>query len=83
MSFIGLQSMQDTPLHPKQMLVQITQHCLDMHFFRVQFVVQPHLIIFNSSGGATCLLILIGIIGLQFQSHFIGSGTLPPLHSFI
>ena len=83
MSFIGLQSMQDTPLYPKQMLVQITQHCLDMQFFRVQFVVQPHLIILNSSGGATCLLISIGIIGLQFRSHFNGSSILTPLHPFI
>ena len=83
MSFIDLQSMQDTPLHPKQMLVQITQHSLDMQFFRVQFAVQTHLIIFNSSGGATCLLILIGIIGLQFWSHFNGSSILTPLHSFM
>ena len=30
--------------------------------FRMQSVLQPHLIILNNSGGTTCLIILIGVI---------------------
>ena len=54
--------MQDTPLQPKQIIVKTTPYCLHVPFFHAQSILQPYLTIFNSSGGATCLFILIGII---------------------
>ena len=61
-SFLGSQFMQDTPLQPKQIVVKTTPYCLHVPFFPAQSILHPYLTIFNSSGGATCLVILIGII---------------------
>ena len=74
--------MQDTPLQPKQMLVQTTAYCLHVQFYRAPSVLQPYSTIFNSSGGAACLVILIAIIPCfvscqpnlkRSSSHFKGS----------
>ena len=53
--------------------------------FRMQSVLQPHLIILNSSGGTTCLIILIGVIPclVSCQPHIKGSSTLSHLHPCI
>ena len=51
--------MQVNPLQHEQMLVKTTPYCLHVQFFRMQSILQPYLTIFNSSGGAICLVISI------------------------
>ena len=46
--------MQNTPLQPKQMLVQTTPYCLHVQFSQAQAALQPYLTIFNSFDGAAC-----------------------------
>ena len=74
-SFLGSQFMQDTPLQPKQIVVKTTPYCLHVPFFPAQSILHPYLTIFTSSGGATCLVILIGIIPCFVRCQ--------PLHSCI
>ena len=81
-SFLGSQ---DTPLQPEQMLVQTMPYCLHVQFYRAQSLLLQYVTIFNSSGGATCLVISIGIIPcfVSCQPHFKGSSSKSPLHSCI
>ena len=69
-----MQLMQYTLLQPKQMLIQTIPYCLHAEFYRAQSVLQPYLTIFDSSCGATCLVISISIIFcfVSCQSHFNG-----------
>ena len=77
MSFLYLQFKQDTPLQSEQILVQTTPYYLHVQFYRTHTVLQPYLTIFNSSGGATCLVVSIGIIPcfVTCRPHFKGSST--------
>ena len=75
----------NTPLQPKQMLVQATPYHLHVQFFRMQSVLHPYLAIFNSSGGITCLVILIAIISrsVSWQLHYKRSSALSRRESYI